>query len=335
MIVDGGLGGLYVLIALAISSVDSGPVGGFVLTFVSIVTCMKLISYAHTNYDVRAFLKKEGKHPEPAEDAPDVHYPDNITIGNMLYFLLAPTLCYQLGYPLSKKVRTAWVIRQAIKMVFLFGLMLFIVEQYINPTIQNWQFPMSGHFLYTVERVLKLSIPTLYVWLCMFYGFFHLWLNILAEVIRFGDREFYRDWWNAKTIEEYWRLWNMPVHRWMVRHVYFPLLQCGCSKQFSVFAVFFLSAVFHEILVGIPCHVVRLWAFLGIIFQIPLVVLTNFLLQKFKQPMVGNMLFWFFFCIVGQPICLLLYYHDVHLIMQHKQQTQMAQAMAMAAAATM
>lgn len=28
---------------------------------------------------------------------------------------------------------------------------------------------------------------------------------------------FYRDWWNANTIESYWRLWNLPVHYWMVR----------------------------------------------------------------------------------------------------------------------
>jgi len=34
-------------------------------------------------------------------------------------------------------------------------------------------------------------------------------LNILAEILRFGDREFYKDWWNAKTIDEYWRKWNM------------------------------------------------------------------------------------------------------------------------------
>ena len=32
----------------------------------------------------------------------------------------------------------------------------------------------------------------------------------------FGDRLFYRDWWNANTIEAYWRLWNLPVHYWMV-----------------------------------------------------------------------------------------------------------------------
>jgi hypothetical protein len=27
-------------------------------------------------------------------------------------------------------------------------------------------------------------------------------LNILAELLCFGDREFYKDWWNAKIVEE-------------------------------------------------------------------------------------------------------------------------------------
>ena len=42
------------------------------------------------------------------------------------------------------------------------------------------------------ERVLKLSLPTLYFWLAMFYVLFHLWLNILAELTTFADREFYK-----------------------------------------------------------------------------------------------------------------------------------------------
>ena len=42
------------------------------------------------------------------------------------------------------------------------------------------------------ERVLKLSLPTLYGWIIMFYCLFHLWLNILAELTGFGDREFYK-----------------------------------------------------------------------------------------------------------------------------------------------
>ncbi|KAJ0745719.1 putative diacylglycerol O-acyltransferase [Helianthus annuus] len=47
--------------------------------------------------------------------------------------------------------------------------------QYINPIVQNSQHPLNGDILYAIERVLKLSVPNLYVWLCMFYCFFHLW----------------------------------------------------------------------------------------------------------------------------------------------------------------
>ena len=44
------------------------------------------------------------------------------------------------------------------------------------------------------EHLLKISIPNTYVWLLGFYWFFHLWMNLLAELTRFGDRLFYRDW---------------------------------------------------------------------------------------------------------------------------------------------
>ena len=66
------------------------------------------------------------------------------------------------------------------------------------------------------QRVLVLAVPSLYAWITGFYIFFHLYLNIIAEILRFGDREFYRDWWNSTTIDQYWRLWNIPVHKWMV-----------------------------------------------------------------------------------------------------------------------
>lgn len=56
-----------------------------------------------------------------------------------------------------------------------------------------------------------------------------------------------QDWWNATTIEGYWRSWNMPVHRWMVRHIYFPIIRRGHSKGLAMTVVFFLSAVFHEV----------------------------------------------------------------------------------------
>ena len=39
-----------------------------------------------------------------------------------------------------------------------------------------------------------------------------------------------QEWWNATTVGEYWRLWNQPVHKWMLRHVYFPSIRTGLPK---------------------------------------------------------------------------------------------------------
>jgi hypothetical protein len=52
--------------------------------------------------------------------------------------------------------------------------------------------PPQMDWLHLSERVLRLALPNTYAWLGMFYCLFHLWLNILAELLCFGDREFYK-----------------------------------------------------------------------------------------------------------------------------------------------
>ncbi|XP_057545399.1 diacylglycerol O-acyltransferase 1A [Amaranthus tricolor] len=285
---------------------DSAVLSGVTLMLFTCTTWLKLVSYAHTSYDMRAIAQSSTK-----EDALKADFPYDVNFKSLVYFMVAPTLCFQPSYPRTAYIRKGWVARQVLKLVIFTGVMGFIIEQYINPIVQNSQHPLKGNLLYAIERVLKLSVPNLYVWLCMFYCFFHLWLNILAELLKFGDREFYKDWWNARTFEEYWRMWNMPVHKWMVRHIYFPCLRNGLPKGVAVLIAFLLSAIFHELCIGVPCHIFKLWAFLGIMFQVPLVLLTNFVQRKFQNSMVGNMIFWFIFSVFGQPMCVLLYYHDL------------------------
>jgi len=36
--------------------------------------------------------------------------------------------------------------------------------------------------------LLKLSISSTYIWLLVFYLFFHCFMNLTAEMLRFGDR---------------------------------------------------------------------------------------------------------------------------------------------------
>ncbi|CAI0387335.1 unnamed protein product [Linum tenue] len=239
---------LHILISVAavvypvsvILSCDSAFLSGVTLMLFACIIWLKLVSYAHTNYDMRAVAKSVEKGEAPSA-ALNVDYSYDVNFNSLVYFMIAPTLCYQ----------------------------------YINPIIQNSEHPFKGNLLYGIERVLKLSVPNLYVWLCMFYCFFHLWLNILAELLRFGDREFYKDWWNAKTVEEYWRMWNMPVHKWMVRHIYFPCLRHKVPKGVAIFIAFFVSAAFHELCIAVPCHIFKFWAFLGIMFQVRLSHVTT------------------------------------------------------------
>ncbi|KAG5547157.1 hypothetical protein RHGRI_012992 [Rhododendron griersonianum] len=289
---------------------DSAVLSGVTLMLFACIVWLKLVSYAHTSYDMRVLAKSVDK-GEASSVSSTSNYCYDVSFKSLVYFMVAPTLCYQTSYPRSACIRKGWVVRQVIKLVIFTGLMGFIVEQYINPIVKNSQHPLKGNLLYAIERVLKLSVPNLYVWLCMFYCFFHLWLNILAELLRFGDREFYKDWWNAKTVEEYWRMWNMPVHKWMVRHIYFPCLRNGIPKGVAVLIAFIVSAIFHELCIAVPCHIFKFWAFFGIMVQVPLVMITSYLQDKFRNSMVGNMIFWCFFSILGQPMCLLLYYHDL------------------------
>ncbi len=83
--------------------------------------------------------------------------------------------------------------RYILRLLAALGTLLIITEQYMEPTIANSIVPLRElNVAHILERMLKLSIPTLYGWIIIFYALFHVWLNILAEVTYFGDREFYK-----------------------------------------------------------------------------------------------------------------------------------------------
>ena len=57
-----------------------------------------------------------------------------------------------------------------------------------------------------------------------FFGvFFHLYLNLTAELLRFGDRNFYEDFWNSKSAKVYYRKWNHVVQNWLYVYVFIPV----------------------------------------------------------------------------------------------------------------
>jgi len=195
-----------------------------------------------------------------------------------------------------------------------FLLMYFLVLQYAVPTLKNSLLDSrmtDPPLIFIVERVLKLSTISVLIWLLGFYAIFHSFLNALAEVLQFGDRNFYQPWWNSSSLSEYWRLWNQPVHHWMKRHIYVPGVSKGYPSWLMLGITFFFSAIFHELLFGVAVHAIQGYAFWGMLGQIPLIMISSLLVKwRGSNSSAGNVVFWLAFCIIGQPCLVVLYYYD-------------------------
>ncbi|XP_007954262.1 diacylglycerol O-acyltransferase 1 [Orycteropus afer afer] len=288
------------------------PVGSMLALWVYTILFLKLFSYRDVNLWCRE-LRAGARADKPANGAAaqrSVSYPDNLTYGDLYYFLFAPTLCYELNFPRSPRIRKRFLLRRLLEMLFLTQLQVGLIQQWMVPTIQNSMKPFKDmDYSRIIERLLKLAVPNHFIWLIFFYWLFHSCLNVVAELMRFGDREFYRDWWNSESVSYFWQNWNIPVHKWCIRHFYKPMLRCGVSKWVARTGVFLASAFFHEYLVSIPLRMFRLWAFTGMMVQIPLAWVTS----RFFLGNYGNAVVWLTL-IIGQPVAVLMYVHDYYVL---------------------
>jgi diacylglycerol O-acyltransferase-1 len=290
------------------------PLIGTLAEIHAIIVWLKTASYAFTNRDLRhAYL-----HPVKGElDAlPEIYkecpYPDNITFDNLRYFWWAPTLVYQPAYPRTDKIRWVFVFKRLGEVLCLSVFIWFASAQYATPVLRNSLDKIASlDYPSILERLLKLSTISLVIWLAGFFALFQSFLNALAEVTRFADREFYEAWWNSEGLGVYWRTWNKPVYQFFRRHVYFPMRSRGWSHKMASLTVFTISALLHEILVGVPTHNLIGVAFLGMFLQLPLIQITAPLerMRSANGKLLGNIIFWVSFTILGQPFAALMYFY--------------------------
>ncbi|CAL8360468.1 unnamed protein product [Arctogadus glacialis] len=306
------------VVVLLVPSIS--PVGGVFALGTYTILLLKLYSYKDVNRWCRELSRIKVKTLSRSNSCPSappvfggdqkVCYPGNLTIRDLYYFVFAPTLCYELNFPRSPKIRMSFLLRRLLEMLFLTQMLVALTQQWMVPIIQSSMKPLEEMDLSRMmERLLRLAVPNHLLWLMFFYWFFHSSLNFTAELLRFGDRQFYKDWWNAETVTYFWQNWNIPVHKWCLRHFYCPLLRKGFSKMVSQSAVFFLSAFFHEYLMSVPLRMFRLWAFMGMMAQLPLA----WLVTRFLRGNYGNAAVWISL-IIGQPIAVLMYVHDYYVL---------------------
>ncbi|XP_026468476.1 diacylglycerol O-acyltransferase 1 [Ctenocephalides felis] len=320
------------VIVLSIKGNSFSLFGGTTVCFVYAILFLKLWSYVHVNLWCRKNLKRprqeknrqrrqslsvsfnEGEKNGSAKSLEKdpkgiVKYPDNLSLKDLYYFLVAPTLCYELNFPRTSRIRKRFLLKRLLEVVVGIHVVMSLFQQWMIPSVKNSLTPFSTMDITKItERLLKLAIPNHLMWLCFFYLTFHSFLNLIGELLHFADRNFYADWWNANNIDTFWRTWNMPVHKWCVRHLYIPIVEFGCGKFTAGIVVFLISALLHEYLVSVPLKTFQIWAFTGMMAQIPLSFISRFM-EINVGPRWGNIVVWSSI-ILGQPLAIMMYYHD-------------------------
>lgn len=270
-----------------------------------IVTFLKLVSFAVTNNELRE--AKENKAPFPEFYAMGPQYPKNLTLKNLVYYWAVPTLVYQPVYPMRPTVRWSRVLPLMGELLTGMILTWVLMKQMGMPVLEHLVDNMDSWKM-MLEDYITLASISITIWLAGFFALFQSLLNLLAELTKFADRDFYGDWWNAGSVGTFWRDWNRPVSNYFRRHIYIPLRTRKWSRTWASNAVFFVSALFHELLFGVATHNFNGVAFLCMMVQPIFIVLTLPLERKRGAgTTIGNCVFWVSI-MFGQPTATVIYY---------------------------
>jgi sterol O-acyltransferase len=220
------------------------------------------------------------------------------------YFFFAPTLIYRDSYPRTQSLkRSSTIIAYLLNVVGTIFYTFIIFEGSCVPYFQeSWK--EQYNFKFILMSWFKAMIPGTMLLILMFFGMLHSWFNMWAEILRFGDREFYTDWWNVTNFADYYRKWNIVVHDWLFAYVYQDILRFTkgkSSKLFCFFAVFMISALVHELVLAISMRF--FYPILLIMFGGPGVVYTFF---SRKEVRALNVFVWSMF-FVGNGLLVVFY----------------------------
>lgn len=212
-------------------------------------------------------------------------WPQNVTYKHFIEFMFFPTLVYQLEYPRTSTIRPLFVLEKVFATFGTFSLIYAVTEHYIMPYS-----PKPGDNL--IQTFAQLAIPMIVNFLLIFYIIFECVCTGFAELSYFADREFYQDWWNSTSWDEFSRKWNKPVHTFLLRHVYASSrsgLRLG--RWGATFFTFLLSALCHELVMAVVSKKIRPYLFLMQMIQLPMIMIGRLPAVK-RNRTLGNIIFW-------------------------------------------
>lgn len=172
---------------------------------------------------------------------------------SFLYFMIIPTLIYRESYPKRNSVDYGYALSCFLQFILCIIFMYYVFIHLLRPIFIDFD-PSFMTKEKIIPMVFRAILPTILMMLTLFYCFLHLWLNTFAELTMFGDRQFYRDWWNATSLSDYLRTWNGLIHDWLYTYLYQDISLMmfkvtrnkKISKSLGMIIVILFSSLIHE-----------------------------------------------------------------------------------------
>ncbi|XP_033007189.1 sterol O-acyltransferase 1-like isoform X1 [Lacerta agilis] len=282
-----GVGPSYIVIAYHLP-----PASAAIVIFEQVRLLMKIYSFVRENTPrILSFTPQKTN---------TVQVPK---VSQYLYFLFAPTLIYRDDYPRNPTIRWSYVATMFAQVLGSLFYIYYVSDKYLLPAFRNYS---REHFNVRelVVCIFNTILPSTLVTLFLYFLLLHWWQNAFAEMLRFADRMFYKDWWNSTSYARYFRTMNVVVHDWLYYYAYkdFLWLFGKKFKPIAMLSVFTLSAVVHEYILtmsfGFFYPVIFFFMCFGMVF--------NFVLSDRRKGPIWNVILWITL-VLGVTILFMLY----------------------------
>lgn len=238
-----------------------------------------------------------------------IKFPKNINLFNFFEFTMYPTLVYTLNFPRTRRIRWTYVGQKVCGIFGIIFLMILIAQSHMLPIVLRARecrsLPLADKVRNYFLILLDMIPPFLMEYIFTFFLIWELILNAIAELSRFADRDFYGAWWSCTDWSEYARIWNRPVHKFLLRHVYHSTISAlKVNKMQAILFTFILSSLVHELVMFVIFGTLRGYLLLLQMSQLPLIMLSNTPFMRDKKTL-GNVICWFGFISGPSMICTL------------------------------
>ena len=225
---------------------NMGPATRLAVIFETLRLAFKAFSFI--SQIPKLMLKKEEQTQRPlnhrTSDVLKGPGDDVVSLSHFLYFLFCPTVLYRPLYPrrTSRNIQ-----RMVYNMYIILSMMFFAVK-------------LTSLIVYPVSVVGKESIPvdtfvTSFFWSssCMGYlcflalaiGWLQCWQNFMAEVLLFGDRQFYQEYYRTNKFDKFFLTWNRVIQNYLFECIYLPV-KSNYGKKWAALMVVLYSSILHD-----------------------------------------------------------------------------------------